>query len=68
MRFSSADSSGNTRITWKVRPIPFCAITQGLSPSMRSPLKATRPASRRSTPVMQLNSVVLPEPFGPMRP
>jgi len=40
----------------------------GLRPSSRPPRKLTRPASSRSIPVMQLKSVVLPEPLGPMRP
>src|SRR6266581_6056180 len=35
---------------------------------MRCPLKRIAPPSRVSTPVRQLNSVVLPEPFGPMSP
>ena len=53
---------------WKVRPMPRWKIWWGLRPSMRRPLKPTAPESRCSIPVMQLNSVVLPEPLGPMSP
>src|SRR5213592_2677797 len=36
-----------TRVTWNVRPTPFTAICHGFRPSMRSPWKRIRPASRR---------------------
>src|SRR5215469_12095147 len=35
---------------------------------MRSPRKAISPVSLRKVPVMQLTSVLLPEPLGPSRP
>src|SRR5262245_39080548 len=55
-------------MTWKVRPTPRWKMRWGGIPSMRRPRNRISPAWMRSTPVMQLNSVVLPEPFGPIRP
>src|SRR5205085_784705 len=46
--------------------MPFCEIRLGGSPAMFSPLNRMRPAVGRSTPVRQLNKVLLPAPFGPM--
>ena len=51
---------------WKVRPSPKCARSNDGSRSMRLPSKRTRPPSARIIPVIRLNAVVLPEPFGPI--
>src|SRR5437588_11331468 len=40
----------------------------GAQPVMSSPSRSTRPESALCTPVITLNNVVLPAPFGPMRP
>ena len=40
----------------------------GDRPRISTPLKVQDPASGASKPVIRLNSVVLPAPFGPMRP
>src|SRR5688572_23698792 len=46
--------------------MPFCEMRLGGRPVMFSPLKITRPAVGRITPVRQLKNVLLPAPFGPM--
>jgi len=43
-------------------------MSWGASPVMSSPSKTTRPSVGSYAPVMTLNSVVLPAPFGPMSP
>src|SRR2546429_2993445 len=40
----------------------------GVMPARSWPLNCARPPAARQTPVITLNIVVLPEPFGPMRP
>ena len=40
----------------------------GPQPAMSRPSSKMRPPSGGTTPVMQLNSVVLPAPFGPISP
>ena len=56
----------NSRVTWNVRPRPRCPRFHGGSLSIRLPSKVISPASAGMLPVTRLNSVVLPEPFGPM--
>src|SRR5713101_6492022 len=46
--------------------MPRWEMRSGGSPAMSSPSKTMRPAVGRSTPVRQLNKVLLPAPFGPM--
>ena len=54
---------------WNVRATPASVIRWGSRPDERASLRgATSPAVERNTPVMQLNNVVLPAPFGPMIP
>ena len=65
MTFSSAFRWANNRMFWKVRAMPMRARRCGLVPVISRPSNRTRPLSGRSTPVMRLNSVVLPAPFGP---
>src|SRR5690349_23444115 len=43
------------------------AVRRGMSASTRPP-SVTVPAAGRRTPANSFNSVVLPQPFGPMRP
>ena len=58
----------NGRGIWKLRVMPRrtrrCAGRRVTS----WPLNSTRPPSQGSAPEMQLIKVVLPEPFGPIRP
>ncbi len=58
----------NGRLFWKVQAIPRFTTSDTRSEVMSSPLKITRPLSGRSTRVIRRSSVVLPAPFGPMRP
>jgi hypothetical protein len=43
-------------------------MRSGRQPVMSRPAKRTLPPSGGTTPEMQLNSVVLPAPFGPISP
>src|SRR5450631_4455414 len=47
---------------------PCEVIFSGRMPLMSAPLKRMLPRACGSRPVMALNRVVLPAPFGPMRP
>ena len=58
----------NGRGIWKLRAMPRRVRTCGGNRVMSSPRNTTVPASVRNAPEMQLISVVLPEPFGPIRP
>ncbi len=49
-----------------MRLSPAAAARSGVSPSMRRPRNQTSPPVGRMFWVMQLNTVVLPAPFGPM--
>ena len=51
---------------WTVRPMPRRTIWCVFAPEMVSPWNTTVPLVGASAPVTTLNSVVLPEPFGPM--
>ena len=68
MRFSSTVMLLKGRGIWKLRAMPRRARKCGGSWVMSSPQKTTLPTWGRSAPEMQLISVVLPEPFGPIRP
>jgi hypothetical protein len=57
----------NTCSVWNVRPTPRRELG-GDIPVMSSPQNSTWPAVGLIWPRMLLNSVVLPEPFGPMTP
>ena len=56
------------RVIWNVRPMPAWNTWSGLALVMSRPRSVTRPASATSYPLMTLNRVVLPDPFGPIRP
>src|SRR5215471_11666437 len=57
---------GKMLVRWNERPMPSRQRSWGAMPVTSCPRKRTRPASGRRWPVMRLNSVVLPAPFGPM--
>ena len=64
--FSSTVIDLNSRVTWKVRARPeVTARCHGGSRSIRLPSNQISPASAFMPPVTRLNSVVLPDPFGP---
>src|SRR5260221_6512585 len=48
--------------------MPVCATRYEGRPAISSPRKRTEPASGLSAPAMRLKVVLLPEPFGPIRP
>ena len=53
---------------WNERPMPAMQRARGGACVMSWPSKRTVPLSGRSSPVIRLNSVDLPAPFGPMMP
>jgi len=53
---------------WKLRASPMRMRRWAACPQISSPSKRMLPSSFLSVPAMQLTSVLLPEPFGPMRP
>src|SRR5713101_7748468 len=62
------ESLRNGRGIWNVRAIPRWQTASGVRPPISAPSKRMLPAVGVSAPEMQLKAVVLPEPFGPMRP
>ena len=56
------------RAIWNVRIKPVVVTRSGRNPVMSWSLKVMRPRSGGITPEMQLNSVVLPAPLGPIKP
>src|SRR5436309_6415473 len=48
--------------------MPACATRYAGAPAISRPRKRTDPAVGRSAPAMRLKVVLLPEPFGPIRP
>ena len=66
--FCSTLMERNSRMFWNVRAMPRDAMRAGLQPLTSSPSNSTLPPSGRYTPVTTLNTVVLPAPFGPIRP
>src|SRR5712691_11008188 len=53
---------------WNVRAIPKVTRACGGRPDTSAPLKTMWPAVGANNPHMRLTIVLLPEPFGPMRP
>ena len=53
---------------WKVRPTPIWVTSNGSNPAMFSPMKLISPLDGTYRPLIMLNTVVLPAPFGPIRP
>src|SRR5882672_3864398 len=66
--FSRTVSMVNSSRRWKVRARPRRARLWGLRRVMSEPSIATVPDVGGSSPVTTLNSVVLPAPFGPIKP
>ncbi len=66
MTFSTAVMLWKSRMFWNVRATPAWVTLNRFIPSMRSPANRTAPSVGENTPVMTLNTVVLPAPFGPM--
>src|SRR3990172_10630605 len=66
--FSRTVLSRKRAVSWNTRPMPLAETTWGSLPPMSSPRKTTFPELGEWKPVMRLNTVVLPEPLGPMRP
>ena len=58
----------NGRGNWKLLAMPRCVRSWAARPSKAWPSKRTVPLSLRNVPHMQLTSVDLPEPFGPISP
>src|SRR2546427_1080338 len=48
--------------------MPACATRYAGRPPISAPRKRTEPALGLSAPAMRLNTVLLPEPLGPIRP
>src|SRR6185312_7538396 len=61
-------SAGSTLVIWNLMLSPARARSAGESPAMSRPAKRMVPAVGVSAPAMHFISVLLPEPFGPMRP
>src|SRR5437764_15383334 len=53
---------------WCVLPMPACATRYAGSPPISAPRKRTEPTVGFSAPAIRLKVVLLPEPFGPIRP
>ena len=66
--FSSTVSRDSALVSWKVRTTPSRATWCGDSLPSDWPSNDHVPVSGWSNPVSRLNSVVLPAPFGPIRP
>src|SRR5258707_952890 len=66
--FSSTVMRPKLRTTCQVRAMPSRHTRSGLAREMSVPSSTIRPSSGWSEPLMQLNSVVLPAPLGPMSP
>ena len=66
--FSRAVRVPKSSSRWKVRAIPSRARWCGETRVMSAPPSRTRPWVGGCSPVMTLNSVVLPAPLGPMSP
>src|SRR3954454_4389268 len=66
--FSRTVSLERTLVSWNVRTMPMRDTRYAGMPLRLVPLKDQSPWSGRSNPVSRLKNVVLPAPFGPMRP
>src|SRR5512145_2319926 len=56
------------RTIWKVRAIPLIAISFAGMAEISSPYSVICPELGFNAPVIRFSIVVLPEPFGPIRP
>ena len=57
----------NSARFWKVRPMPAAAMRCRGTASKGWPSNTISPLSQRESRERQLNSVVLPAPFGPIK-
>ena len=64
--FSSTVSDAKSLVIWNVRAMPREARWCGASVVMSDPRKLIEPSVGRTSPLIRLNSVVLPAPFGPI--
>jgi len=53
-------------VRWNERPIPMPQMRGGGAPVISRPSSNTRPPSGMMWPVIRLNRVDLPAPFGPI--
>ena len=58
----------NGRGIWNVRAMPRWQTRYGGRPAISSPWNCTEPPVGASVPAIRLKVVLLPEPFGPIRP
>src|ERR1035437_4720213 len=68
MTFSATLMSSNVTGTWKVRAMPSRACASGVALVTSWPLNRMVPAVGCRSPARQLKNVLLPAPFGPIRP
>jgi hypothetical protein len=61
-------SVGSTEVIWNFRLIPARARSVGVNAVMSVLMKLTLPVVGTSAPATHFISVLLPEPFGPIRP
>src|SRR3954447_3099314 len=61
-------SRWNGRGIWKVRPMPRLIMLCGARPAISAPANFIEPAVGGKVPESMLKIVLLPEPFGPIRP
>jgi hypothetical protein len=66
--FSNTDSSGNVATSWKVRTMPLATSRWAGEWVMSTPSKVTVPPVSGTKPLTAFMNVVLPAPFGPIRP
>ena len=67
-RSRSRSSDGSMRTSWKVRATPARAMSRAGLPEIGARRGRCRPTSGFSAPEIRFSIVVLPEPFGPIRP
>ena len=61
-------SDGSTEVIWNFRLMPARARSVGVNAVISVLMKETLPSVGTSAPAMHFISVLLPEPFGPIRP
>ena len=66
--FSSTVNLRKGLTIWKVRATPRLTIAFGRRPTSSWPSSRTEPVNGSMKPDIRLNTVVLPAPFGPIRP
>ncbi|EKD60196.1 MAG: hypothetical protein ACD_54C00895G0001 [uncultured bacterium] len=66
--FSNRVNSGKGRGIWKVRPMPPASRRCAGSVVMSRPIRWIVPELTETDPASRSNIVVLPAPFGPIRP